>query len=34
MNNLVKAGEILLAVDFNILADIPSGPLAFDVSKK
>ena len=33
LNNLVKDGEILPAGDFNNLADIPSGPLAFDESK-
>ena len=30
---LWKDGEILPAVNFNILADVPSGPLAFDVSE-
>ena len=33
LNNLVKDGEIPPAVDFNFLTDIPSGPLAFGVSK-
>jgi hypothetical protein len=33
LNNFVREGEIEEAVYFNILADIPSGPLAFVVSR-
>ena len=32
LNNLVVAGVILLAVNFNICAEIPSGPLDLVVS--
>ena len=33
LNSLVREGAILGAVHFNILADNPSGPLAFVVSR-
>lgn len=32
LNNNVKDGAMLYTVNFNIFAEIPSGPLAFDVS--
>ena len=33
LNSLVREGVLLGAVHFNILADNPSGPLAFVVSR-
>ncbi len=33
LNSLVRGGAILGAVHFNILADNPSGPLTFVVSR-
>ena len=33
LNNLVSDGAIALAVDLSMRAEIPSGPLALDVSR-
>ena len=32
LNNLVMAGAVLWEVDFNILADMPSGPFDLETS--
>ena len=33
LNSLVRDGVIDVATDFNILADMPSGPVDFEVSR-
>ena len=34
LNSLVMAGAMLYEVDFNILADIPSGPFDLETSRE